>query len=212
MEGMDVVELRESILDLLMARFSGRILDPDIVSEANQLVLDRFSQLDRAGALPITFGEGAVLTGYEVVIDHERSSLGLTPRTEFFPSHRYSPVGTTSENRIALGISGRFDLWVIKEEPRPPTIVARYGDGADDYLSANPALLGLNLIRQIGEPFPEALTRLIRLGLLVDDGTLDAFDPDASWPRSPTKTPAQPQPHGGPTRRLRKFSWWRRRR
>jgi len=208
----DVVALRESILDLLMAHFAGQILGPDIVAEADQLVRDRFSQLDRAGVLPIIFGEGAALTGYDVAIDHERSSLGLTPRTEFYPSHRYRPVGTTSENRIALGISGKFDLWVVKEEPRPPTIIARYGDGADDYLSANPALLGLTLIRQIGEPFPEALDRLVRLGLLVDDGSLDAFDPDARWPRSPAKTPTQPPPRVAPPRRLRNFPWWPRRR
>jgi hypothetical protein len=207
MEGADVIELRERTLDLLMARFAGRLLDPELVAEANDFVRDRFVEFGRAGVLPFAFGDGAVLTGYDVAIDHERSSLGLTPRTEFLPSHRYRPVGTTSESRIALGFCGKFDLWVVKQEPRPPTIIARYGDGADDYLSANPEILGLAIVRQIGEPFPEALRRLVMLGLLVDEGALAQADPGGRR-SSPEPRFSEPRPCSASPRRRGLFPWW----
>ncbi len=210
MEKIDVVALREDLLDLLMARFTGRLLGPDLVAEADEFVRERFRGFDRAGALPILFGDGAALVGYDVAIDDERSSLGLTPRTEFFPSHRYRPVGTTSDNRIALGFCGNYDLWVVTQEPRPPTIVARYGDGDDDYLSANPEILGLEIVRQIGEPFPEALKRLVRLGLLADDGAHAPSGPRITQP-SPSTTARERPPRFAPVRRRGMFPWWPRR-
>jgi hypothetical protein len=203
MEEADVVGLRESILDLLMVHFARRLLDPDLLVEANALVRDKFLQLDRDGILPIMFGEGAVLTGYDVEIDHERSSLGLTPRTRFFPTHRYRPSRTGDDRSIPLGFCGRFDLWVERDQERPPTIIARYGDDADHYLSANPEILGLAIVRQIGDPFPEALRRLVVLGLLDDDGASDTEHPCAD----PFQASRRPDPLNW--RRL--FPWWPRR-
>jgi hypothetical protein len=206
MEEADVVGLRESILDQLMTRVAWRFLGPELVGEANELVRERFSELDRAGALPIRFCDGAVLTGYDVAIDHERSSLGLTPRTEFFPSPRYPLIGAIGDQPIALGFSGKYDLWVARDEARPPNLIARYGEDADDYLSASPQILGLTIVRQIGEPFPEALRRLALLGLLVDDGGRDSIDPDGlcTIPRAA----ARPRTPDAPARRRRLFPWW----
>jgi hypothetical protein len=210
MEEADVVALRESILDQLMAHFAWRFLGPELVMEANRLVRERFLEFDRAGVLPIRFGEGAVLTGYDVAIDHERSSLGLTPRTDFYPAPRYAPVGGPGEERIALGFSGRFDLWVVKEEPRPPNIIARYGEGADDYLSASPEILGLAIVRRIGEPFPEALRRLVLLGLLDDDGASGPADPYGAW-STPAAPAARARPRRSPIDWRRALPWWPRR-
>jgi hypothetical protein len=207
MQEADVVALRESILDLLMARFAWRFLGPELVVEANELVRERFLYLDRSGVLPIEFADGAVLTGYEVAIDHERSSLGLTPCTNFRPSPRYPPIDVTGDQAIALGYRGKFDLWVARDETRPPNIIARYGEGADDYLSASPEILGLAIVRQIGEPFPEALRRLVLLGLLVDDdGGFDPAAPDARWPAPPAAV--EPRPPRAPIDWRRMFPWW----
>jgi hypothetical protein len=176
MEEEDVVRLRESVLDMLMVRFAKRLLDEEVVAEANGMVRERFSQLGKDGVLPVMFGDGAGLTGYDVAIDYDRSSLGLTPQTEFFPTHRYRFSGPPGDDRIALGFSGKFDLWVMREKVRPPTIIARYGAGGDEYLSANPGILGLEIVRKIGEPFPEALRRLVLLGLLDENGVSDPED------------------------------------
>jgi hypothetical protein len=211
MEAADVIELRESTLDLLMARFAGRPLDPDLVAEANAFVHDRFLQFGREGVLPILFGDGAILTGYDVAIDHERSSLGLSPRTDFYPSSRYQPVGKTPDDRIALGFCGRFDLWVVKQAPRPPVIIARYGDDEDDYLSANPEILGLAVVRRIGEPFPEALRRLVVLGLLADDGALAPTRPEKRGPGKPVAADDGAALSSQLPRRRRLFPWWPRR-
>jgi hypothetical protein len=210
MEEADVVALRESILDLLMGHFAWRLLGPELVVEANALVRERFLQLDRTGVSPIRFADGAVLTGYDVAIDDERSSLGLTPRTAFCPSPRYLPALDTHDEKIALGFRGKFDLWVAKEETAPSTIIARYGDGADDYLSASPEILGLALVRRIGEPFPDALRRLVLLGLLVDDGAADRADVEGPRPAESAGS-AKPRPPHGPMDRRRGLPWWPRR-
>ncbi len=209
MEEADVVALREGILDLLMARVAWKFLSPELLVEANALVRERFLQLDRGGELPIRFAEGAILTGYDVAIDHERSSLGLTPRTAFFPAPRYPLIAPIGGQPIALGFSGKYDLWVARDEARPPNIIARYGEDADDYLSGSPQILGLAIVREIGEPFREALRRLVLLGLIDDDGASDAPDREGLGRASPAA--ADRAPSRAPRRSRRLFPWWPRR-
>lgn len=69
---------------------------------------------------------------------------------------------------ISLGSYGVLDLYLGYQDPLPPTLVARYGNGDADYLTCNPELCGYDNVARHGGHFVEALTRATAAGLLPE--------------------------------------------
>ena len=62
-----------------------------------------------------------------------------------------------------LGCYGEFDLYLCEQTVLPPTLVARYGNRPEDYLSFNPNLVDVSVLDTAHDMIRALRTALERL-------------------------------------------------
>lgn len=122
-------------------------------SQFNSTLANSFAESKAIGEVLLPFDGMQVIGG----LGHfQENRVDIRWSTDFFPGPRF---GRHPGDCQALGFFGEFDLYVGAQSPLAPTLIAKYGYGAGDYATFNPALLGVDDVSQHGEHFAEALHR-----------------------------------------------------
>jgi len=121
-----------------------------------------FRDWDAAGE-PVLLADGFRVTGGQISLSGNNATMAW--RTDFYPWARYQ-APKPRECYAALGYYDEFDLYIGFQPPLPPTLIARFGNGPDQYLSANPYLLSAEDFALTGSHFVEAKRRADLLALL----------------------------------------------
>jgi hypothetical protein len=126
----------------------------------SQVVREFFYDLESAGAI-LLIADGLRIIGGNVSGPDASRRAYVQFETVFFPGPRYQQDGDI----VALGFFERYDLWFARQEPLPPTLIARFGNGSA-YYSTNPYLLSVDQITASGPWAIEALKRAQHLKLI----------------------------------------------
>lgn len=117
----------------------------------------------------LMFAEGAVYVGATPIMKPELHRYDLRWKTEFLFGPRWI---RQPGDAMPLGFFGNYDLYIGFQEPLPPTLIARYGNGGGDYLTFNPylqrAMWLANMPGPEGDALSEALLRARSAGWFDD--------------------------------------------
>lgn len=92
------------------------------------------------------------------IVDFNKNNVEVRWNAEFFPSPRFSRHNGDCQ---PLGFFGKFDLYAGVQNPLSPILIARYGNGSEDYETFGPSLMGTHNVHQYGVHFVEALRRAL---------------------------------------------------
>ncbi len=126
------------------------------------LIRYEFDRLHAADRCIVIF-DGLRLTRGFVVPGRNDWSVNVAYDTAFYPRPRFEQPH--SLGLVALGFYQVFDLYKVDQGDLPATLIARYGDRPEMYLSANPYLLSAQQLAGM-EWAAEALIRAQHVGAL----------------------------------------------
>lgn len=112
-----------------------RPMTPSTTGMMQSAINQAFAEAQYCRAV-LMFAEGAVYVGAEPILKPKENRADLRWKTDFWMGERW----TRQESAMPLGFFENYDLYIGFQEPLPPTLVARYGNGGGDYLTFNPYL------------------------------------------------------------------------
>lgn len=152
----DTTETFLERIRVLLKEFLGRPITRVTQNDIDSTIAMKFMESEAAGDLLMPF-DGMRLMGGRLDFEKVHNNrVDVRWSTTFFPCARF--LGSYGQC-IALGFFGEYDLYIGLQAPLPPTLIARYGNDPSDYLTYNPALLGVDNVQAHGEFFAEALRR-----------------------------------------------------
>lgn len=114
-----------------------RPMTPATTGMMQSIIDQAFAEAQYCRAV-LMFAEGAVYVGAKPIMKPELYRYDLRWKTDFWMGERW----TRQQSAMPLGFFGNYDLYIGFQEPLPPTLVARYGNGGGDYMTFNPYLQG----------------------------------------------------------------------
>lgn len=171
MSTAEMAEFHDGIAEAL-APLMGHRISPSLLDQGQCYVRHQFAQLEAAGRILLIADGLRVVDGFLRESRHDGGLVDVLFRTEFYPAPRYPNI---DGDYIALGFFEDYDLWLARQDPLPPTLIARYGSAAGHYFSTNPYLLSPEQLDRARVPWLQEALRRARQLMLLDDPRWDRF-------------------------------------
>lgn len=136
----------------------------------NAVIAQYFREIEHDGGVPMIF-DGLRIVGGEVIAVNIVRQASIAMIYEFWPSPRFGKP--QAKIYYPMGFFEEFDLWFVRQATLPSTMIARYGNEAYQYLSANPFLLDQQQLVDVGAWAVEAKRRAKILGLVIENHYLN---------------------------------------
>lgn len=159
MSTMDMLKFRKKLARKL-EQFKFSVVSEKTRFQMDEIIRETFTEMKQRGQRMVPF-EGMEVIGADTVDGPTNDAVSLKWKTVAYGRTRFDHPFA---DHVVLGFYNEYDLYLAKQDLLPPTFIARYGNGPEDYSSYNPSILGVSNISEHGWHFFQAYQRALYIG------------------------------------------------